>query len=70
MSTNRAGDPVWYLLAAGWYCTSVGTLPKTLPDVDLWRWWKNNSVAQPIPLDAAVLLQRRIEKNKVVLDEH
>ena len=69
MSTNRAGDPVWYLLTAGWYCTSAGTLPKTLPDVDRWRWWKNNSVAQPIPLDAAVLLQRRVDKRLELLRE-
>ena len=69
MSTKLIGDPVWYLLTAGWYCPSANTLPPTLPDVDLWRWWRHNSVAQPIPLDAAVLLQRRIEKTKVVLDE-
>ena len=69
MSTKLVGDPVWYLLGAGWYCSSVITLPKTLPDVDLWRWWRHNTVAQPIPLDAAVLLQQRIEKRLELLRE-
>ena len=70
MSTKLVGDPVWYLLRAGWYCPSANTLPQTLPEVDQWRWWKNNSVAQPIPLDAAVLLQQRIEKRLELLREH
>ena len=67
MTAELVGDKVEYLLATGWFCTSVGHLPATLPNRDRWLWWTKTQVAKPIPMDAAILLQQAEDKKELLL---